>query len=306
MTAPARVGLALLVAAVYSACYAAIKIALPYAPPLRFAGLRELIAGTAITLFLAIRRESVVPPRRLWPATVLLMAVGGVAGFSAMFLGPRHTGAGLASVLGNTGPVIVILFAAFWLGETITRGKLMALALGMAGIVLMALPGQGAGTDSLAILLPLAAAVSGASESVIVKRAAVGRDVLQVAAFQFFGGGVALLFLSLAYETQRIVWGPRFVGLLLFLGLVGSAFATTLWYWLIQQDEVSRLSLVLLAVPVFGLALGVVLLNESVNVTQSAGALLIVLACVIAGIGATPRAHPAMSSRGTNPSAPLA
>lgn len=279
-----RVGLALLVAAVYSACYVAIKIGLPYAPPLRFAGFRELIAGTAITLFLAFRRKSVMPPRRLWPATVLLMVVGGVAGFSAMFLGPRHTGAGLASVLGNTGPVIVILLAAFWLGERITLGKLTALALGMVGIALIALPRRGVSTDSLAILLPLAAAVSGASESVIVKRVAVGHDVLQVTAFQFLGGGVALLLLSLALETQPIVWEASFVGPLLFLALLGSAFATALWYWLIQQDDVGRLSLVLLAVPVFGLALGALLLDESVAVAQGVGAALIVVACLLGGI----------------------
>lgn len=284
MTARVRVGLALLVAAVYSACYAAIKIALPYAPPLRFAGLREIIAGTVIAMFLAIRRQSVAPPTRLWPATLLLVMVGGVAGFSAMFLGPRHTGAGLASVLGNTGPVIVIVLAALWLGERITLGKLTALALGMVGIGFIALPRQGAGADPLAILLPLAAAVSGASESVIVKRAAVGRDVLRVTSFQFLGGGIALLLLSLALETQPVVWKARFVGPLLFLALFGSAFATALWYWLVQQDDVGRLSLVLLAVPVFGLALGALLFAETVSFAQGVGAALIVVACLVAAV----------------------
>lgn len=276
-------------AAIYSGCYVAIKIALPYAPPLRFAGLRELIAGSALVMLLAARREPIVPPRRLWPATLLLMVVGGVAGFGVMFLGPLHTGAGLASVLGNTGPVIVILLAAVWLGEPITRAKVVVMVLGMAGVALLAVPQGGARIDPLAVFLPLAAAVSGAGESVIVKRAAVGRDVLRVAAFQFLGGGIVLLLLSLALARQPVVWEARFVGPLLFLAIPGSAFATALWYWLIQQDDVGRLSLVLLAVPVFGLALGVLVLGESVALAQGVGAALIVLACVMAGIAIAPR-----------------
>jgi drug/metabolite transporter (DMT)-like permease len=50
-----------------------------------------------------------------------------------MFMSPGRTGAALASVLGNTGPVLMVLLAALVLHEPLTRRRLTALGLGMAG-----------------------------------------------------------------------------------------------------------------------------------------------------------------------------
>ena len=276
--------LAAVAALLYAGCYAAIKAGLAYAPPYRFAALRSLIGGCALLAFLVVYRQPLIPARRLWPPIALLAVLGPLIGFSAMFHSPLHTGAGLASVVGNTGPLLVIVFAGIFLGERITLGKLAALVLGIAGVTLIAMPGTAstASWHATALVLPLVAASSGAAESLIVKQVQPGRDVLAVTAWQFLIASIALFALSASLEPQsRITWTRELTLLLVLLAGGSTAAATSLWYWLIQREEVSRLSLVLFLVPVAGLGLGTALFAERVTPVQTGGIVL-----VFAGVAA--------------------
>ncbi|MFN8583043.1 MAG: DMT family transporter [Gemmatimonadaceae bacterium] len=250
-----------------------------------------MLAGSVLLVLLLMRGERLLPARRLWPVTLVLAVVGGVGGYGAMFHSPLHTDAGIAAVLGNTGPLIVIVLAAAFLRERITLVKITALLVGLLGVALIAFAREVlARGSSLGIVLPLVAALSASSESVIVKGGALGEDVLRVTAWQFLGASLMLGALSLVGEAGTpITWSPTFVAALLVLAIPGSAFGTALWYWLTQRDEVGRLSLVLFLVPVLGLALGALLFGERVPPTQLLGATLIVAACVIVALGSPRR-----------------
>ena len=283
-----HVALAMVAALLYAGCYAAIKAGLAYAPPMHFAAWRACLAGALLLAMLVATRQRLFPVRRLWPPTVALALVGTVAGFSAMFASTRHTGVGLASVLGNTGPLLIIVLAAMFLGEPVTRGKLIALVCGLAGVSLIALPGASSSlraVDTAAILLPLLAAVSGAGESVIVKWARPGLEVLRVAAWQYLLGSLVLFLLAAWLEPgESITWTRSFVLLLVLLGGGTTAAATGLWYWLVQREEVSRLSLVLFLVPVAGVALGISLFGERIAPIQVTGILLILAGVAVAAL----------------------
>ena len=268
VTSRGRIALVVLIAFVYGVCYSAIKAGLVYAPPLGYAGLRALIAGAALLAYQAVRRRPLLPPRALWMTVAAVALVGTALGFGAMFLSPGRTGAGIASVLGNTEPLMIVAVAAVFLHEPLTRGKVAALVLAFTGVSLIAYPGlTGPTAYGLAgLLLPLGAAAGAAAESLIVKRANVRTDVLLVAAWQLLLGSVILLGASAGFErAQPVIWSPVFAGLLLFLALAGTAFTTALWYWLIQQDDVGRLSLMLFLAPVFGLLLAAALFGERIG-----------------------------------------
>lgn len=282
----------LLLAAIYVLCYAAIKAGLVFAPPLRFAGLRTVIAGSSLLGVLLATRRPLLPPRRRWPGILALAATGTFLSYGAMFLSPGRTGAGLASVLGNTTPLLVLVLAALFLGEQLTAAKLVALGLGLLGTVLIAVPamGQGDGVGMVGLALPLLSAAGAAVESVIAKRLHLGPELVQVTAWQLLIGSVPLLFLSEGLERGLAIdWSPRFIELLLFLAFVGTAGAVTLWYWLVQHDEVSRLSLFLFVVPLGGLLLAVTLFGERLAGVAVAGVLI-----TASGIGLAmwePRPH---------------
>jgi len=274
MSPRGRLALTVLIATIYAACYSAIKAGLQFAPPLGYAGLRAFLAGVALLAVQALRRQPLLPSRRLWPAVLWIAALSTAIGYGAMFLSPGRTGAGIASVLGNTSPLMVVGLAALFLHEPLTRSKMIALALAFAGVSLIAYPGltgsQAYGVAGL--LLPLVAAAGSAAESVIVKRADTRDGMLAVAGWQLSIGGVPLLAASVWLERGRpIAWSPAFAGLLLFLALVGTSFTTALWYWLVQRDEVSRLSVVLLLAPVLGLLLAAAVFGERIGVVEGAG-----------------------------------
>lgn len=281
MTSRGRLGVAVALAVVYAVCYSAIKSGLEYAPPLRFGGLRAVVAGAILLALLAFMKRPILPRRRLWPGIVAIAVTGTLMAFAAMFSAPGRTGAGIASVLGNTTPLMTIALAVPFLGETMSRAKAAALVLGFAGAALVAYPAltDPARQGLTGTLLPLAAAAGFAISSVVFKWINAKGAVLHVAAWQLLLGGAPLLAVSALLESRTpIEWNAPFLGLLLFLGLVGTALTTTVWYWLVQRDDVGRLSIALFLVPAVGLGLGVTLFDERLDVPEVLGVGLIFLA----------------------------
>ena len=270
--------------AIYALCFAAIKAGLPYAPPLRFGGLRALLAGIALLGLAGALRQPLWPARRAWGGTLALALAATTLGFGAMFLSPGRTGAGIAAVLGNTQPLLTIALAALFLGERVTRRKATALALGLTGVILIAYPTlAGPGTRGIAgPLLALTAALGATAGTVIAKRMDLGRELLTVAAWQLILGSLPLLVASAVVERgARVTWGGTFVALLLFLALVGTAFANAYWYWLLGRHEAGELTLFLFVVPLLGLGLAALFFGEAIGPLTGLGAAL-----TIGGIGA--------------------
>jgi O-acetylserine/cysteine efflux transporter len=121
-------------------------------------------------------------------------------------------------------------------------------------------------------MLPLTAAAGFAGASVLFKRMEAGEALVAVVAWQMLLGGLPLLAVSLWLEPEAgIVWNGPFPALLLFLGVIGSALALWLWYWLVQRYDVGRLSLLLFAVPLLGLLLAVLVFQEPVGPLEMGG-----------------------------------
>ena len=270
-------------ALLFAGCYAAIRAGLAYSPPFRFAAIRAFGGGILLVALLAMCRQPILPPRRMWPTAAVLALVGTTLGFAVMFSSPGHTGTGLASVLGNVGPLLTILLAAAWLREPLTRDKLVAFGLGIVGIVLIAWGSRWRGGHAIGLLLPLIASASGAGETVIVRRARVGNQYIQLAAWQFLVGSIPLFAISAVLEANvPTVWSSGFFGPLAFLTAGATAAATSLWYSVVSDGEVGRLSLILFLVPVAGLGLGSLLYAERFTAIQGAGVVFILSGLAVA------------------------
>ncbi len=283
-TAGARVLIVLGLMGIYSVCFVAIKAGLAYAPPLLFGGLRALIAGLALLIVMAAWRQPLFPEREHWPRIVALGLTATTLAFGAMFLSPGRTGAGIASVLANLQPLFVIVLAAIFLGERMTTGKWAALGLGLLGVALIAWPAL-SGPDAYGLsgpVLALGASAGLAVGNVIVKRLGPVSNLLAMTAWQLIIGSVVLLAVCVLVEPyQEVVWNLDFVGLLLFLALVGTSLTTAVWYWLIQTEDVGRLTIFLFLVPVFGLGLAALIFGEPIGPFEGVGVTM-----TLAGIGA--------------------
>ena len=274
-------------------CYVAIKTGLAYASPLAFGGLRALIAGVVLLTVAASLRSPLWPsPRDVWYLTLLAVAATTLT-YGAMFSSPAEMGAGLASVLGNVQPLLVLVLGALFLREPLTPGKVMALACGLVGVGLLLYPSIAAppedtamsasngGSVTIGSLLALGASAGAAAGSIMVKRIRVRPGIIALTGWQLMIGSLPLLVAAaLRPNGLAIQWHPTFVVVLLFLALLGTALPTTLWFWLLQSEDAGRLSMFLFLIPVLGLLLGVLAFGEQTGWLEGTGVAIIVFGLV--------------------------
>jgi O-acetylserine/cysteine efflux transporter len=275
-------------------CFVAIKAGLAHASPLLFAALRLLLGGAGLWLLLPLLGLPLLPPRRHWPWLIGLALSASAFAYGAMFVSPAFTGAGIASVLGNTQPLLLVGLGVWFLGERLSLVKVWALVLGLTGVTLIAAPALAAPRAFAweGAVLALASALGLAVGSLLVKRLRPGPYLLTLSAWQLLLGSLPLFAGSLLWQQGSLHLSPGFTFWLLFLALAGTAFVTAGWYWLIQEGDLGQLSNYLFLVPVFGLALAVLFLGERFTLLQGVG-----LALVLVGIGVVMRGEKTSPAR---------
>lgn len=248
----------------------AVKIALSEWPPftLRAVGLG---AGALLLLVLAaLQRQPLLPARTAWRGIIAggLLAVA-LFNFSTAFA-QLSTSTSRAAVLTFTMPLMSAVLAWAWLGERLTRERTLALAVGMAGVAVLAWPvlrngwGGGAPAPWRGLLLPLLAAFGWAAGTVVLKRWPAPGSRLTVTAWQLLiGSACGLLAAGLTGEA-RPPWppAPRVAAALVFHVVFATALAYWLWFVLAERVSATVSSLTTLAVPVVGVAGAMLLVGD--------------------------------------------
>ncbi|MBX3030549.1 MAG: DMT family transporter [Chloroflexi bacterium] len=214
----------------------------------------------------------------------------------------------LASVLNGLQPLFTIVIAALVLhDEPITLNRLTGLVLGFVGAILLVSPNLGGTgpdvTATQALLGELAVIGAAASYAVaavyarrVVTRAPIVIDPVhgprrptpvEIALPQI--GTAAVIMLVLAVLVERppggIVGLPPTLAAWLavaWLGALGSGLAYILYFGIMRVWGATRTSLVTYALPVVGITLGVLLLDEQLHPEEIAGTTLVLAGLVLA------------------------
>jgi drug/metabolite transporter (DMT)-like permease len=264
----------------------AIKVSVTGVAPLFSAGLRSVVAGLCVWLWMRARGVPVFPPSR---RAVLGhgLAVGLLFGleFGFIYLGLRHTQASRAAILLYTHPFFVALGAHLFLsGDRVHPAKAAGLVLAFAGVASLFAHGWGATSletlpGDLSVLV--GAAIWGAT-TLYIKRFLVGRAVpLQVLFYQLAFSAPVLLVWS-AFLEDRVWLGvtPAVAASLAYQCFVVAFVSYIVWFEMIERYSVSLLAAFTFFTPVFGVLLSVVLLpGEELRAT-----LLVALALVCTGM----------------------
>lgn len=256
---------------VWGSCFVAIRVGLQDAPLLWLAALRALVAGAALLILTVIRRAPVPREVRSWTLIGVLGVVNVAIAYAAMFGGTIGLSTGVASVLANIQPVLILL-PAWWLyRERPSLRSVAAMLTGLAGLLLIVLP-AGAGTGAWLSLTAAAAVTAGT----LISRA-VRADPFLVATVQLLLGGVILLVAAAIVEGPPVIeWTPGFVLSLLWMSLAGTAATTVAWYAETQRSRLDILTTWTILVPVFGIVLSVGLLQETQSVLGWTGTAIVI------------------------------
>ena len=255
----------------WGSCFVAISVGLQDAPLLWLAALRALVAGAALLILTVIRRAPVPREVRSWTLIGVLGVVNVAIAYAAMFGGTIGLTTGVASVLANVQPVLILL-PAWWLyRERPSLRSVAAMLTGLAGLLLIVLP-AGAGTGAWLSLTAAAAVTAGT----LISRA-VRADPFLVATVQLLlGGGILLVAAAIVEGPPVIEWTPGFVLSLLWMSLAGTAATTVAWYAETQRSRLDILTTWTILVPVFGIVLSVGLLQETQSVLGWTGTAIVI------------------------------
>jgi drug/metabolite transporter (DMT)-like permease len=212
-----------------------------------------------------------------------------VAGYHlSLNIGEEHTSSGTAAVMVGTAPGMTLGLAIVLGLERFSAWRATGLGLAFAGVVVVITLGAGQSVsldNAEGPLLVLLAPASFALYNVIVKPV-VGRVDARAAssAANLFGTLALLPLLRASSIDHARGLGARDWTLLLYLGLICTLYAYNAWGSALKMLDASRAVGYLYGVPVLGVVIGALALDEGVTVWLVLGAALVVSGVAIAQV----------------------
>ncbi|CAM3639032.1 MULTISPECIES: DMT family transporter [Saccharibacillus] len=262
LTGPQRLGMIAALVLIWGVSWSIYKVALDYTPPLLFAGLRTLIGGLLLMLFLLPKRSRIrwKENRKVYLVSALLNVV---LFYGLQTIGLLYMPSGLFTVLVYLQPVLVGLLAWVWLNERMNPLKAVGLLLGFLGVISVSLGGFSGHVAVIGVVLAIATAISWALGTVFIKKAGTSVDSLWLVAFQCTLGGIVLtLSGSLTESWSDIVWNGAYWTGLLFGVFFGIALSWILYITLTQAGEASQVASYTFLVPLLSVLIGTLALHE--------------------------------------------
>src|SRR6185436_10285830 len=224
----------LLLGAIWGGSFVFMRKLAPEFGALPTATVRVLLGGLVLMGYLKLAGIS-LQVQRFWRSYAVVAALSCAIPFSLFAFAATRIPAAFSAIFNSSTSLFVAVLAVFWLSEALTARKLAGLALGIAGVVLVAYRG---GTETDAGFYVAVAACLGASLCFIDQPGRVD-------------GTIALNLTGLA--------------------LLSSAIAYLLYYRLIADVGPTRALTVTFLQPVFAMVWAAIFLGESVTAVMLLG-----------------------------------
>lgn len=256
---------------------------------------RVACGSLALIVVLAARRESLPRSPQLWAHFFVLGAVGAALPFTLFGYGEQRIPSLLAGIWNGTTPLVVLPVAVLvFRTEKLTRQRVIGMALGFGGMLVVLGVWRGVGGAELAgQLMCLAAATCYGIAIPYLKRFVAGGPESGLA---ISAGMLLMATAQLAVVAPMLAGAPPAVSALslevvasiVALGAVGTGIAFAINMHNIRVVGASTASMVTYLIPIFAVVVGVLVLDERLTWYQPVGA-LIVLAGVAVSQGAFSR-----------------
>lgn len=266
------------VALMWGSSFLLIEIALADLDPATIAWLRIVLGALTLGLVPAARRR-IARSDLAWVA--LLGLVWMALPFSLFAFAQRSITSSLAGMINGAAPLFTVLVATLWTRRSPTPRQLVGFLLGFGGVVAINLPGlTGAGEAGDGVLLG-AAMVLGATVCYglafnLAEPLERRNGVLPVIWRAQVAAAVLTAPTGLSGATRSDL-GWASLGAMLLLGALSTGLAFALFTTLVSRVGAARGSVTVYFIPVVAIAVGVVVLAESVTAWALAGTALVLL-----------------------------
>lgn len=279
---PRSAALLVLLGALWGGSFVFMRAAVPALGPVALSFARVVLAA-AILLAVAGARRSLPDVRGRWREFAVVGIVNSALPFALFAYAAQHLTVSTLAILNATSPFFGAVLAALWFGEPLTRRKLAGLALGIAGVAVLAgwRPDTLAGATGLAMAACLAAALCYALAGAYAKRRLADVPSFAVAAASQLFAAIALA-PAVPFASGPGPVTPLVVANVLALAAVSTALAYLIYFKLIADIGPARALTVTFLIPLFGALWGFLFLGEALTADMLAGGALVVAGTVLA------------------------
>ena len=265
-------------AAIWGGSFMFVGVAVKDLPALLIVLARVLIAALVLLPVHFLIQGRLPTELRTWVACGGMAIMNNVIPFTLISWGQHHIASGLASVINATTPMFAAAFLALFGMDTIGPRKIIALVIGLIGVVVL----QGGefgdlGLQKLGILAVLIASSFYGLSAPWSKKMLVGIPPITTATCQLLISStiMAVIVFVFADITQYRQASPQTWAALTALAVISTAVAYLLFFRIIERSGPAFVSLVTMLVPVSAIGLGYAFLNEKLTMHEIAGTLII-------------------------------
>ena len=286
-TSPRTLALFLAMSLIWGVTWAAVKIGVAAVPPVFLAAVRYLIVAAVLVVWV----RGIAGPFRKQPGRTLVSGLLVNGTYSLLFWGMQFVSSGVSSLV-NLSLIPVGLFGlSVLVGDTAPSWRHAgAIALGIGGLAVLfsnRLATSGSEMELWGAAAIVAATFCYCLGTVLSRPLLAKHSPSQVTAAHALVGVVSLSLLSIALEplsfaTLRALIQPAPLAALLFLALLGTLAAYTIYLRLVRDWGAPRAGLYAFISPVVALAIGWYAFAEPLGWRETAGAVMMLLAAALA------------------------
>ena len=284
-TNPLRgVALKVLSVGVFMGMATLIKVTADKVPPGEAVFFRSAFAMPVIVVWLLVTRKlgqglaTRNPLGHFWRALVGTMAMG--CGFAGLGLLPLPE----VTAIGYAAPLLTVIFAAMFLGEQVRAFRILSVALGMAGVLIILSPrlsalgeGQMIAAEALGAVVVLTGAVFAALAQVFVRRLV---QVETTTAIVFYFSMNAALLSLVTLPWGWVMPDPATAGFLVLAGVLGG-FGQVLLTSSYRHADASLIAPFEYSSMLLALGVGYLFFDEVPTLLMLCGAALVVSAGIL-------------------------
>lgn len=248
---------------------------------LLFAGYRFFLASLLIMGFITFLRRKIRYQKGTVKGLMTIALFQTFLQYVFFYIGLSYSTGVQGSIIAGTTSFFQIILAHFmYKNDYLSLRKVIGLVVGFMGVILVTST-RGAIQFNFGIgeTFLLIAMFSGALGNILAKNASVKMDILYMTAFQMLIGSIGLIVIGasqIGLFPLDFDWAS---GLMLIYLAFLSASGFVLWNTVMKYNKVGSISTYLFLIPVFGVFLSTVMLNEALH-----RFILLSLVLVVAGI----------------------
>lgn len=245
-----------------------------------FAGVRFTFAGIlTIIIYSIARRKFLYPKRENVGKVAIVGSVQTVIQYIFFYIGLAYTSGVKGTIIsGSTAFFAILVSCLVFRQEKLTARKVVACLIGFSGIILVNLNGLDFKMNFLGDCFVLFSAIAYGFSSSLMKIFSKDEDPVIISGYQFIMGGIFMIITGLLFGGKIIVDSGAAAGVLIYLAFL-SAIAYSVWGVLLKYNPVSKVSIYSFMIPVFGVLLSNLMLEESGNVSPINLILTLILIC---------------------------